>query len=82
MCGLLPVAYIFLFTVLLFDCLFREIRNKVEIEKFLTKFKILNVLQALAAIPSINSEVVQQRLDRVRTYFELLNMPFEVSLLT
>uniref|UniRef100_A0A9I9DLH6 Exocyst complex component Sec8 n=1 Tax=Cucumis melo TaxID=3656 RepID=A0A9I9DLH6_CUCME len=34
--------------------------------------------QALAAIPSVNSEVVQQRLDRVRTYYELLNMPFEV----
>ncbi|GAU33498.1 hypothetical protein TSUD_72600 [Trifolium subterraneum] len=36
--------------------------------------------QALAAIPSINSEVVQQRLDRVRTYYELLNMPFEALL--
>ncbi|XP_020229640.1 exocyst complex component SEC8 [Cajanus cajan] len=33
--------------------------------------------QALAAIPSIDSEAVQQRLDRVRTYYELLNMPFE-----
>ncbi|XP_054817505.1 exocyst complex component SEC8 [Prosopis cineraria] len=33
--------------------------------------------QALSAIPSISSEVVQQRLDRVRTYYELLNMPFE-----
>lgn len=40
------------------------------------------VLQALAAIPSINSEAVQQRLDRVRTYYELLNMPFEASQLT
>ncbi|KAG7992873.1 hypothetical protein I3843_02G149600 [Carya illinoinensis] len=36
--------------------------------------------QALAAIPSINSEAVQQRLDRVRTYYELLNMPFEALL--
>ncbi|KAB1219033.1 Exocyst complex component SEC8 [Morella rubra] len=36
--------------------------------------------QALAAIPSINSESVQQRLDRVRTYYELLNMPFEALL--
>ncbi|XP_050938514.1 exocyst complex component SEC8 [Cucumis melo] len=36
--------------------------------------------QALAAIPSVNSEVVQQRLDRVRTYYELLNMPFEALL--
>ncbi|ESW15746.1 hypothetical protein PHAVU_007G098800 [Phaseolus vulgaris] len=36
--------------------------------------------QALAAIPSINSETVQQRLDRVRTYYELLNMPFEALL--
>ncbi|CAL5215209.1 unnamed protein product [Lathyrus oleraceus] len=36
--------------------------------------------QALAAIPSINSEIVQQRLDRVRTYYELLNMPFEALL--
>lgn len=39
-------------------------------------------LQALAAIPSINSEAVQQRLDHVRTYYELLNMPFEASYLT
>ncbi|CAN1785569.1 Exocyst complex component SEC8 [Linum perenne] len=36
--------------------------------------------QAIAAIPSINSDVVQQRLDRVRTYYELLNMPFEALL--
>ncbi|XP_058072108.1 exocyst complex component SEC8 [Magnolia sinica] len=36
--------------------------------------------QALAAIPSINSEAVQQRLDRVRTYYELLNLPFEALL--
>ncbi|KNA21328.1 hypothetical protein SOVF_044280 isoform A [Spinacia oleracea] len=36
--------------------------------------------QALAAIPSIDSESVQLRLDRVRTYFELLNMPFEALL--
>ncbi|GMN70188.1 hypothetical protein TIFTF001_039232 [Ficus carica] len=35
--------------------------------------------QALAAIPSINSEAVQQRLDHVRTYYELLNMPYEAS---
>ncbi|XP_031105855.1 exocyst complex component SEC8 [Ipomoea triloba] len=36
--------------------------------------------QALAAIPSIDSEAVQLRLDRVRTYYELLNMPFEAIL--
>ncbi|KAK8677317.1 hypothetical protein V6N13_142862 [Hibiscus sabdariffa] len=36
--------------------------------------------QALAAIPSIDSEAVQQRLDHVRTYYELLNMPFEALL--
>ncbi|KAE9589875.1 hypothetical protein Lalb_Chr21g0313551 [Lupinus albus] len=36
--------------------------------------------QALSAIPSINNEAVQQRLDRVRTYYELLNMPFEALL--
>ncbi|CAI0442648.1 unnamed protein product [Linum tenue] len=35
--------------------------------------------QALAVIPSIDSESVQLRLDRVRTYYELLNMPFEAS---
>ncbi|KAH7533374.1 hypothetical protein FEM48_Zijuj04G0124000 [Ziziphus jujuba var. spinosa] len=35
--------------------------------------------QALAAIPSINSEAVQHKLDHVRTYYELLNMPFEAS---
>ncbi|XP_042003601.1 exocyst complex component SEC8-like isoform X2 [Salvia splendens] len=36
--------------------------------------------QALAAVSSIDSEVVQMRLDRVRTYYELLNMPFEAML--
>ncbi|XP_043704593.1 exocyst complex component SEC8-like [Telopea speciosissima] len=36
--------------------------------------------QALAAIPSIDSESIQLRLDRVRTYYELLNMPFEALL--
>lgn len=36
--------------------------------------------QALAAIPSIDSEAVQMRLDHVRTYYELLNMPFEALL--
>ncbi|XP_011623573.1 exocyst complex component SEC8 [Amborella trichopoda] len=36
--------------------------------------------QALAAIPSIDSEAVQQRLDRIRTYYELLNLPFEALL--
>jgi len=39
----------------------------------------IGVLQALAAIPSIDSEAVQQRLDHVRTYYELLNMPYEAS---
>ncbi|VAI87418.1 unnamed protein product [Triticum turgidum subsp. durum] len=34
-------------------------------------------IKALAAIPSIDSEAVQQRLDRVRTFYELLNLPFE-----
>ncbi|KAJ7568516.1 hypothetical protein O6H91_01G036000 [Diphasiastrum complanatum] len=33
--------------------------------------------QALAALSSGSGESVQQRLDRVRTYYELLNMPFE-----
>ncbi|CAN4126609.1 unnamed protein product [Withania somnifera] len=36
--------------------------------------------QALAAIPSIDGEAVQLGLDRVRTYYELLNMPFEALL--
>ncbi|KAH9768506.1 exocyst complex component SEC8 [Citrus sinensis] len=36
--------------------------------------------QALAAIPSIDSDAVRWRLDRVRTYYELLNMPFEALL--
>ncbi|KAH0904987.1 LOW QUALITY PROTEIN: hypothetical protein HID58_044490 [Brassica napus] len=36
--------------------------------------------QAMAAIPYIDGESVQQNLDRVRTYFELLNMPFEALL--
>jgi len=49
---------------------------------FIYLFFIFMALQALAAIPSINSEAVQQRLDHVRTYYELLNMPFEASNLT
>ncbi|XP_055829952.1 exocyst complex component SEC8 [Solanum dulcamara] len=36
--------------------------------------------QALAAIPLTDGEAVQLRLDRVRTYYELLNMPFEALL--
>lgn len=36
--------------------------------------------QALSAIPSIDSESVQTRLDHVRTYYELLNMPVEALL--
>ncbi|KAJ4898264.1 Exocyst complex component SEC8 [Raphanus sativus] len=36
--------------------------------------------QAMSAIPYIDGESVQQNLDRVRTYFELLNMPFEALL--
>lgn len=39
----------------------------------------LLIFQALAAIPSVDSDAVQQRLDQVRTYYELLNMPFEAS---
>ena len=35
--------------------------------------------QAMAAIPYVDGDSVQQNLDRVRTYYELLNMPFEVS---
>ncbi|KAL5223116.1 hypothetical protein ABZP36_027829 [Zizania latifolia] len=33
--------------------------------------------QALASLPSIDSEAVQQRINRVRTFYELLNLPFE-----
>ncbi|KAJ0249506.1 Exocyst complex component SEC8 [Hirschfeldia incana] len=36
--------------------------------------------QAMAAIPYIDGESLQQNLDRVRTYYELLNMPFEALL--
>ncbi|GMH27732.1 hypothetical protein Nepgr_029575 [Nepenthes gracilis] len=36
--------------------------------------------QTLVAIPSADSEATQLRLDRVRTYYELLNMPFEALL--
>ncbi|VVA97104.1 unnamed protein product [Arabis nemorensis] len=38
------------------------------------------VEQAMAAIPYIDGDTVQQNLDRVRTYYELLNMPFEALL--
>eukprot|EP00252_Welwitschia_mirabilis_P017692 TRINITY_DN3918_c0_g1_i1.p1 TRINITY_DN3918_c0_g1~~TRINITY_DN3918_c0_g1_i1.p1 ORF type:complete len:1073 (-),score=266.71 TRINITY_DN3918_c0_g1_i1:331-3549(-) len=36
--------------------------------------------QALAALTVIDSEYVQHRFNRVRTYYELLNMPFEALL--
>ncbi|KAK9063025.1 hypothetical protein SSX86_016895 [Deinandra increscens subsp. villosa] len=36
--------------------------------------------QALSAIPSIDSESVQMRLDHVRKYYDLLNMPVEALL--
>nr|VDD46888.1 unnamed protein product [Brassica oleracea] len=36
--------------------------------------------QAMAAIPYVDGDSVQQNLDRVRTYYELLNMPFEALL--
>ncbi|XP_039023523.1 exocyst complex component SEC8-like [Hibiscus syriacus] len=36
--------------------------------------------QSLAAIPSIDSEAIQQKLEHVRTYYELLNMRFEALL--
>ncbi|KAF9625142.1 hypothetical protein IFM89_019356 [Coptis chinensis] len=56
-------------------------RNSIALEQLSSYFIIeLRMLQALAAIPSINSEAVQQRLDRVRTYYELLNLPFEVNI--
>lgn len=42
-------------------------------------FLISFLIQALAAIPSMDGEAIQQRLERVRTYYELLNLPFEVS---
>ncbi|MFQ6646773.1 hypothetical protein Gotur_019553 [Gossypium turneri] len=37
-------------------------------------------LQTLAAIPSIDSEAAQQKLEHVRTYYELLNMTSEALL--
>ena len=52
------------------DCVF-------ELKRWFTKVQILLLVQALAAIPSIDNEAVQQRLDRVRTYYELLNLPYE-----
>lgn len=38
-------------------------------------------LQTLAAIPSIDSEAAQQKLEHVRTYYELLNMTSEARYL-
>ncbi|GMI86982.1 SUBUNIT OF EXOCYST COMPLEX 8, subunit of exocyst complex 8 [Hibiscus trionum] len=36
--------------------------------------------QSLAAIPSIDGEAIQQKLEHVRSYYELLNMKFEALL--
>ncbi|KAK6136197.1 hypothetical protein DH2020_030088 [Rehmannia glutinosa] len=58
-------------------------RNSIALEQAPFPFKHFITAvpsQALAAISSIDSEVVQMRLDRVRTYYELLNMPFEALL--
>ncbi|KAH9703962.1 exocyst complex component SEC8 [Citrus sinensis] len=60
-------------------------RNSIALEQLVLPFllliigTLLRMLLALAAIPSIDSEAVRRRLDRVRTYYELLNMPFEAS---
>ena len=61
----------------------RNLCNRMQkcLYSFNQSLFFLDNLQALVAIPSVNSDVVQQRLDRVRTYYELLNMPFEVSCL-
>ncbi|CAA6665365.1 unnamed protein product [Spirodela intermedia] len=61
--------------------------------KALTEMKSINLLgvqqicrnsialeQAVAAVPAMDNEAVQQRLDRVRTYYELLNLPFDALL--
>ncbi|KAK8481020.1 hypothetical protein V6N12_042632 [Hibiscus sabdariffa] len=37
--------------------------------------------QSLAAIPSIDGEAIQQKLEHVRSYYELLNMKFEARYL-
>ncbi|XP_078441735.1 subunit of exocyst complex 8 [Wolffia australiana] len=61
--------------------------------KVLTEMKSINLLgahqvcrnsiaveQALAAIPAVDCEAVRQRMDRVRNYYELLNLPFDALL--
>ena len=34
--------------------------------------------QALASLAASSGQFLEERLDRVRTYFECLNLPFEV----
>lgn len=51
----------------------------LTVEEHIQSLMKIKYVQALAAIPSIDSEAVQQRLDRVRTFYELLNLPFEVT---
>ncbi|GJS46721.1 hypothetical protein Tco_0596842 [Tanacetum coccineum] len=36
-------------------------------------------IKVLSVIPSIDSEFVETRLDHVRTYYELLHLPFEIN---
>lgn len=35
-------------------------------------------LQALASLAASSGQFLEERLDRVRTYYECLNLPFEV----
>lgn len=36
-------------------------------------------IQALASLVASSGEFLEERLDRVRTYYDLLTIPFEVS---
>lgn len=42
-------------------------------------FMVVLKPQALASLVASSGEVLEERLDRVRTYYDLLTIPFEVS---
>ena len=42
-------------------------------------FLVMMLIQALASLVASSGEFLEERLDRVRTFYDLLTIPFEVS---
>lgn len=49
------------------------------LNSFVSDIMVMPKTQALASLVASSGEVLEERLDRVRTYYDLLTIPFEVS---